>query len=551
MKKFLTTQRLLLAILLIASFFRLWQLPNVPPSVSMDESSIGWNAYSVLKTGGDEFGEFPLISQRGYDDWRRSTYLLLTLPFIAVFDLSTLAIRLPAALLSIVTVWASYYIVRNLFHKRSPFVEHVALGSTLLLAISPWHIYISRLGHESNACLSFFIVGMMFFLQSMRQKTWVRLFIAGIFFTLSLISYYSGQAFIPLIGMLLLAVFSKHIFSLVTTNKKSLVAFTVLAVFIVSALWSVFSPQALIRFKGTSTLTPEAHGERFAEQVRQRNQAAENNDIIGMIRYHHRLFPVYVFMEGYVSHFKPSWLFSNNGTDSFKAPYNGLLYQWELPFILIGILTLLRRKELDNRGKLVLFLWFLLAPLPAALATQAPHAMRVYNILPTWQIFTALGIITVINFNYLRTISTLGIGALLLFSGYTFYQNYFIVFPLTQSQAFHYAMGQIMPYVLTHQGSYDKVVFSNQKNLYQSYMVFLYYSSYNPNLYRQQGGTISGGYNETHQFGKYEFRPINWDQEKSGNALFIGNPEEMTKAQPLTIGQFKDGTIGVIVAHKP
>ena len=73
-----TKKIVLIAILLLASFMRLWNLSMVPPSASLDESSIGYNAYSVLKTEGDEFGQFPLVSQRGYDDYRRSTYLFLT-----------------------------------------------------------------------------------------------------------------------------------------------------------------------------------------------------------------------------------------------------------------------------------------------------------------------------------------------------------------------------------------------------------------------------------------------------------------------------------------
>ena len=65
----------LIAILVLAAFLRFWNLGNVPPSASMDEASIGYNAYSVAKIGVDEYGVFPLISQRAYDDWRRSTYL--------------------------------------------------------------------------------------------------------------------------------------------------------------------------------------------------------------------------------------------------------------------------------------------------------------------------------------------------------------------------------------------------------------------------------------------------------------------------------------------
>ena len=153
---FLKTKYFLILVLLIAIFLRFWNLGGVPPSASMDEASIGYNAYSILKTGLDEFGQVPLISQRGYDDYRRSTYLFLVSPSVGIFGLNAFSIRLPAAVLSVLTVFATYYIMLLLFTKRLPQANILALLASFLLAISPWHIYISRLGHESNSFLSFF-----------------------------------------------------------------------------------------------------------------------------------------------------------------------------------------------------------------------------------------------------------------------------------------------------------------------------------------------------------------------------------------------------------
>ena len=46
----------LLVIVILTIFFRFFWLADVPPSPSLDEVSIGWNAYSILETGGDEYG---------------------------------------------------------------------------------------------------------------------------------------------------------------------------------------------------------------------------------------------------------------------------------------------------------------------------------------------------------------------------------------------------------------------------------------------------------------------------------------------------------------
>lgn len=523
-------QYILIAILILAAVLRFWNLSSVPPSTSMDEASISYNAYSVVKTGGDEYGQLPSISHRSYDDWRRATYLYLTTPFVAIFGLQAISVRLPAVILSILTVWATYHIILSLFSKRTEQSVAVALMGTLLLAISPWHIYISRLGHESNACLAFFIFGVFFFLQGEKNKSWIKIFIAMIFFTLSMVSYYSGQAFIPLLVLGLLVIFRKSLLAMVKQDKRILIPFFVLSIALIPIFALIFSPSSLVRFQATSTFKQQAHQEMFQKRVELRNKAVENNDIIGAIVYNRHLFPLQVLVQGYISHFNPQWLFTNPSSQPHKVPNMGLLYLWEIPFIIIGIIAFLASRLVDPRARIFVFFWFLLGSLPAAIATQAPHAMRSYNILPTWQIFTAFGLTYIFyRAQKIRVLVLLAFAFLIIISLAAFYQNYFIVFPKEQSKSFHYGLSQAIPYVLSVQDNYSKIVFSNTDNLYQSYMVFLYHSKYDPSRYQKFGGTKSGGFAETHVFDKYEFRPVNLQKEKiEKGVLYVVNPEEIS-----------------------
>lgn len=548
MKKFF-----LIAILILAALLRLWHLGSVPPSASMDEASIGYNAYSVAKTGVDEYGTFPLISQRAYDDWRRSTYLLLVVPFVALLNLQVVAVRLPAVILSVVTIWATYRIVCALFLKQTTRAHFTAIFSSLLLAISPWHIYVSRLGHESNAYLSFFVLGVLFFLEGIKIKQ--KLFIALLFFALSLISYYAGQVIVPLFGLGLLFVYRKVLVSIVISNKKVFFLACISFSLFIPVLWSVFSPQALIRFQGTSTFKPEAHGKEFAERVVRRNKAVEAGDSIGAIINDRRLFPVQVFIEGYLSHFQFKWLFTNSGNESFKVPHLGLLYLWEAPFILLGLWAFLKTRDLDGRAKKIVFLWFFLAPFPGAVATQAPHAMRSYAFLPIWQMFTAFGLMYLfVALKKIKALSLLVFVFLISISLQSFYKNYFRVFPKEQSRSFLFALSKAIPYVLARENAYEKIVFSNTDNAYQSYMMYLYYSRFDPRLYQRLGGTRSGGYAETHMIGKFEFRPILWKQERpTVRTLYVGNADDFPKGlSTLTTFNSLDGAAAIkIVSFEP
>lgn len=541
---------ILVLILTVASILRLWDLSVIPPSASLDEASIAYNAYSVLKTGGDEFGDFPFPSQRGYDDFRRSTYLLISIPFVAVFGLSTIAIRLPAAILSILTVWAVFYIVRELFDKKSRHSFTFATISALLLAISPWHIYISHLGHESNASFSFFVFGVLFFLKGIRNSKF--LLISAIFFTFSMISYYSGQLFIPLFVTSIFIIFRKKIFPAILSNTRSKIISLLAVIGIVPILFAIFSPDALIRYRGTSVLNPQVHPERFDEFVKMRNKAVEQGDFIGSILFNRRVFFAKVLVENYLSHFRPSWLFSASTNDAFKAPFTGLLYPWQLPFILLGAIAFIKSRKFDRKIKFFVFLWFALGPLPATIATQAPHAMRAYNMLPVWQFLTALGI-TYLLFRFKRFQYLVGLLVVVIafYSFFGFLKNYFVEFARLQSKSYQYALSQAVPYVIENEKKYDKVIFSNQDNLFQSYMIFLYHSKYDPVLYQRQGGTSEAGFDAIHNFGKYEFRPINWKNENKRNTLYIGNPSDF----PDEIGSLKtfhylDGTIGIKAVEK-
>jgi hypothetical protein len=110
--------------------------------------------------------------------------------------------------------------------------------------------------------------------------------------------------------------------------------------------------------------------------------------------------------------------------------------------------------------------------------------------------------------------------------------QYFVVFPREQSDSFQYPLVQAIAYVKKSESRFSKVIFSNDNNLLQSYMHFLFHSKYDPIKYFYVGGTDSGGFAAWHKIGKYEFRPVG-NEIHSGAArnLFIVNYEEKDKLE--------------------
>src|SRR5258707_180293 len=135
----------LFCIVILAAVLRLWQLGGVPASIDWDEAALGYNGYSILLTGHDEYGSFLPIVLRSFGDYKPALYAYFTIPFIKLFDLNASAVRMTSAIAGILAVLITYFLVKELFSKGlfsnlKDSASSLALLSALLLAISPWHI---------------------------------------------------------------------------------------------------------------------------------------------------------------------------------------------------------------------------------------------------------------------------------------------------------------------------------------------------------------------------------------------------------------------------
>ncbi len=73
---------IMVLILFLASFLRLWQLGVVPFGMTHDELGYSYNAYSIAQTGKNVFGEkLPLLTWVAKGDAFLPTTMYLTVPF--------------------------------------------------------------------------------------------------------------------------------------------------------------------------------------------------------------------------------------------------------------------------------------------------------------------------------------------------------------------------------------------------------------------------------------------------------------------------------------
>ena len=180
---------ILLIILLIASFFRLWKLNKIPPGLYPDVAINGNEAFFSLKNR-----DFKVFYPENYG--REGLWMWLIALSFSISGVSIWSIRIVSAVFGISTVFGLYLLVKELFSSLEFKVygldsEGVALLSSFFLATSFWHTNFSRIGFRA-ILLPFVLVFYFYFLiRGFKTKKFFNFIISGIFFGLGFYTYTS------------------------------------------------------------------------------------------------------------------------------------------------------------------------------------------------------------------------------------------------------------------------------------------------------------------------------------------------------------------------
>jgi 4-amino-4-deoxy-L-arabinose transferase-like glycosyltransferase len=511
---------LLILILAVAIFLRFYQLGVNPPSLTWDEAAWGYNAYSIAIDGKDEFGRFlPHDYLESFGDFKPPMYAYLDVVPVKVLGLNEFSTRFPSALFGVLTVLLTYFLVQRIFWNSKD-KQNYALASAFILAISPWHIMLSRAAFEANVATFFLVMGVWGFLAAAQNKKWY-LLISAVSFALSMYTFNTARVVAPLLVIVLAFTFRKRLFQI---KKEVLIAFIIgLAVFLPTFKF-LLTPQAGLRFQEVNIFSDITIVKTANQEI-----ANDNNAFWSKIIHNRRFLYSLDFVKHYFDNLSPNFLFiKGDGNPKFSIQSVGQMYLWDIPFVVIGILFLLRKKE----GNWWLVpLWLLLGIIPAATAQQTPHALRIEASLPTFQIISAYGLVVFLSFfkrlKYL--IVTILIALLILNLAY-FCHDYFAHYPSEFSGEWQYGYRQSIDYVQSVQANYDYVQVTNQ--LGRPYIYYLFYTKTSPIDYRQTAviHRDAFGFVTVASFGKYLF-PDNFSYALSKNkkVLYIGTPFNLPK----------------------
>lgn len=547
----------LFLIVVLAGILRFYQLGKNPPSLDWDEASLGYNAYSILKTGRDEYGRFLPLSFRSFDDYKPPLYVYLTVPSVAFFGLNEFSVRFPSAFAGVVAVLLTYFLVKELFLYSSPRRSHdfplnqvqgsachlrvgkVALLSAFLLAISSWHLQFSRAAFEANVALTLIIAGAVFWFKGLKRSCFLPFSI--LFFILSLYTYHSPRIMVPLLVLGFAYYHRKKLLSV----KKEVVLSGLIAVLLLLPLVFSFTKEGGRRLSSVAVITPS---DKLAISIKKMEEDRQRGDYLGVLLYNRRIFYLKEVIGGYLDHFNFDFLFlKGDSPGRHHAADFGMLYPLDLPFILVGIFYLFQSKQ--SRP---LFWWFLVAPVASSLTTGTPHAVRALLYLPIYQIFTAFGMASLAQCFLRKKINVY----LLIFTFYlllfTFYLHmYYVHTPYEYSQWWQYGYKQAINKAieLDKKNNYQKIIFTYKYD--QPYIYYLFYGKIDPAWYQKNWDQEFGRFKRV--VGKYEFRNINWDEDKRlKNTLIVGSSEEIPAEAEGLLEEinFLDGEIAFRIVEK-
>ncbi|MBU2577632.1 glycosyltransferase family 39 protein [Patescibacteria group bacterium] len=508
---------LFIAVFLLALFFRLYKLGEFPVGFLWDEAGLGYNAYSILKTGRDEYGKLLPLIFKSFGDHKPGFYIYLAVPSIALLGLNELAVRLPSAIFGSFSVLFIYLLLKEQNRLK------LALISSTLLAISPWHLSFSRGAWELNVMTFEILGGLYFLIKYINSKKIFYLYVSGIFWILTLFTYQSAKALVPAILLGFVFFFRKELKEVSFKPKFGFAVFFLSSFLFFNFLTATGGRSGRIKVMSVFSYP------RSPEETQMLNEQ-DGKSRVNWTLFHSA--PVF-FSRGvlgrYLNHFSGKFLFFSGDWSNARngVVYHGVLYLIDVVFLAIGLGILFSRKRtpLEN----LMLYWLLLAPLPSAVTRDIISSVRSFTMVIPLTFLAALGVDHFLTFasksKYFKLPAYLLLVTCYLLLFFRFLDLYFIHDPKISSDNRLYGYKQAVQYINPLIGQKDKVVFTDIYG--QPYIFYLFYSKYDPAKYQKQAFLVENPYGDVgkvERIDNIEFRNIYWPKDRSfNNSLFIGN----------------------------
>ena len=219
---------ILVFILIIGSLVRLVAIGKIPNALNVDEASSGYDGYSLMKNGIDRGGNSYPVYLYAWGSGQSVLYSYLMIPILAFTGLTEYGIRLPMALVGIISLYVFYYLLKQVFENKK-----IALVGTFFFAICPWHIMKSRWGMECNLFPDLVLTSTLFLILGLKQNKKSFQILACVVLAISSYSYGTSYLFLPIfvLGVIAYLIHKKEI-----TKKWAIIYLTIMFVLCISII---------------------------------------------------------------------------------------------------------------------------------------------------------------------------------------------------------------------------------------------------------------------------------------------------------------------------
>lgn len=449
----------LVCVFLAALLLRLFNLSALPLGAHADEVMNGYVGRFILQNGVDLYGNsWPLLYFNNFGDFPNVVPMYISGAFTFLFGANIFAIRLPIALFGALSIFPLYGILGMLFKEK-----WIGVAGALLLALTPWHIVLSRATAEGVIAGFAMLCALWVLIKGVQTNRVLYGLIAAVLCSLTYFLYPSYRVLVPLMWLVVPFLWKDK------WDRFTMIVLTFL--FFGLTFGIAQTDWGRGRFQQTSIF---ASGHEVEERT-QRFVYGSGGSPVWLTRVFHNKGVVGAreFIHQYMSYFSGDFLLSRGGLpERYKVPDVGLLhYVVALSFVLL----LLPRRLLNWIGisyddasplkplatHLFAFICWIVViiPIPSALTRDdVPNVHRtallgILYVIPTMY---ALGKLVTWRLRKIPVVVVLIVSLMLIESLY-FVRMYTVHADAGQALWRHDELNEVIAYVQENASQYDKV----------------------------------------------------------------------------------------------
>lgn len=508
----------LVVIIVFGLFLYLHKLGTIPPGLYLDEAGTGYNTYSLLLTGKDEYGQIYPTAIRLFGSYSPPLYIFLSIPLMSIFGLSIFSTRLLSVICGVLSIPIIFLIIKEMKIIKS---TYTALLSSLFFTITPWTIFYARMGYEQYLAFLFFSLYVLLLLKSLKKPKLFALTIP--IMSLTMYMDYAQRYLTPLFALGIIMLAGNKVFS-----KKNI---KYLLIGLVIALIIQIPNLLILRTPAFYTKTDHFYSEVIRDQsAKIRYFPKSISSSLAFIR---------EFGSKMTTYYSPRSLFFLPDSDPQRSmPDLSIFFPWMVVPYIVGIYYLWKKRKLFS-AKLI-FLLLLITPITGALTHEPFHVQRTLALLLPLTLIIAIGFDKLIEINktkiLLPVVITLFLGSLVLL-----WRSYFVLLPQERALVWGYGYPRLAK-IVNENPSKTYVIFQPEKPKPQeiAYTQLAFYLKLPPEeLHLNYGDSITSNYYYNtevvfdHKFRNIEVKPAEWGETDWRDIIIVGDTVQISDPEVL------------------